>query len=198
MYIDKNIVSKSEWSKRPPFLSRQNCSKQEGERERVRARQQGLDLERKKETERESNGGGGRERKQEREPRARARARARAADSESDRGEGGGERSFQHCCHIFCDFFVDIYVSSATGSPFLSFFHNKQFSDKAPTNKIRRRALLAWELLRTRSCHEWESLVSNFSSPTEYFREFFLSLASLQTATKAVARAREGLSSLEH
>ena len=62
MYIDKNIVSKSEWSKRPPFLSRQNCSKQEGERERVRARQQGLDLERKRETERESNGGGGRER----------------------------------------------------------------------------------------------------------------------------------------
>ena len=38
-------------------------------------------------------------------------------------------------------------------------------SDNAPTNKICRRAPLAWlwtERLRTRSCHERESLVSNF------------------------------------
>ena len=40
-------------------------------------------------------------------------------------------------------------------------------SDKAPTNKICRRAPLAWlglKRLRTRSCHEWESLVSKFRS----------------------------------
>ena len=58
-----------------------------------------------------------------------------------------------------------------------------QSSDKVPMKIICRRASLAWERLRTRSSHDWECLVSNLDSPTEHCREFFLGLASLQTAS---------------
>jgi len=95
MYIDKNTVSKREWPKRPPFISRQNCSKQEGERERVRARQQGLDLERKRETERESNGGGGRERESKSESHEQEQEQEQEQEEQTAkaievRGGGGG------------------------------------------------------------------------------------------------------------
>jgi len=45
------------------------------------------------------------------------------------------------------------------------------------------------ERLPTRSCHEWESLLSNFSSPTEYLNKSFFSPRSVQRYIRVCATA---------